>query len=412
MRGRRKEIGIAILRVSVICFMIVAAWHFLSAGGGFHAAFSFFQKAERERNIRPITSMDYRYDKEFQDTLSRYRYFGSLYQEEFSTAVPGLESTDILGQGCNRMVPQGICIAGDYMLVTAYDNVRHMPRQKKGASLANPSVLYVLSNEEPSARRLLATIVLPDANHVGGVAFDGENVWIAKSTDRECSMISYATIQQAVKEGAGSYALPAYDQNVPCGNVASFLTWHDGKLWVGTYINRKNGKGKLRSYQAVKEEAEGGVSYRLEMQEEIEIPGYANGVAFAEIGRKTYMAVTTSKGRYFHSRVCLYQVTEDAETGEKRYECYSSRKFPPMAEELVCDGERAYFLFESSATCYSTLPYQKCSYPVDRICALSALELFWQKECYRRALGAGSSHIALTQEEKYQEKRYWWDAYC
>ena len=133
------------------------------------------------------------------------------------------------------MVPQGICIARDYMLVTAYDNVKHMAGKKgAGGAAANRSVLYVLSNEDPTARKLLSTIVLPDVNHVGGIAFDGENIWIAKSTDRECSVISYGVIEQAVREGAGSYAPLAYGQNVPCGAVASFLAWHEGNLGVGT----------------------------------------------------------------------------------------------------------------------------------------------------------------------------------
>lgn len=411
MRGQKRENRATIIRLGILLLMIMAAWRFLSAGKGIHAAFSFFQNTGKDEKILPITSTGYRYDQYFQNTLRQYRYFGSLYREEFSTAVPGLESTDILGQGCNRMVPQGICIAGDYMLVTAYDNVQHMPG-KKGAKLpaANPSVLYVLSNGDPSARRLLSTIVLPDANHVGGIAFDGENVWIAKSTDRECSMISYDVIEQAVRDGAGSYALLAYDRNVPCGTVASFLTWHAGKLWVGTYINKKNGQGKLRGYQVVEEASEEGTAYRLEMEEEIGIPGYANGLAFAEIGGEEYMAVATSKGRYSHSKVYLYRVNEDPKTGERRYRCYDSCKFPPMAEELVCDGENAYFLFESSATCYSTAAYRKCSYPVDRICALSAMELFWQQEAYQRAFWDDSGRILITQDEKYQEKRYWWDA--
>ncbi|MCI9530798.1 MAG: hypothetical protein HFH38_03435 [Lachnospiraceae bacterium] len=413
MRGRKKDRRAIALKACVLFFMIAAAWHFLLEGGGFHAAFSFFQDVEGEGEVLPITSTDYRYDKKFKNTLNQYRFFGSLYKEEYSTAIPGLESTDILGRGCNRMVPQGICIARDYMLVTAYDNVKHMAGKKgAGGAAANRSVLYVLSNEDPTARKLLSTIVLPDVNHVGGIAFDGENIWIAKSTDRECSVISYGVIEQAVREGAGSYALEAYGQNVPCGAVASFLAWHEGKLWVGTYINRKNGEGKLRSYQVVKEEAEGGQAYRLELQDEMGIPGYANGVAFTEIGRESYMAVTTSKGRYFHSWIYLYQLGEDEKTGEKRYECYDSRKFPPMAEELVCDGRTVYVLFESSATCYSTLAYRKCSYPVDRICALSTLGLFWQQEAYGNGFGAGSGHIRITQEEKYQEKRYWWEYWC
>ena len=96
--------------------------------------------------------------------------------------MPGLESTDILGESCGYMVPQGICIAGDYMLVTAYDSGDFYKNPKQGAHKINPSVLYVLSNQTPGSRELLTTIVLPDRNHVGGVAFDGKNIWNRKGT--------------------------------------------------------------------------------------------------------------------------------------------------------------------------------------------------------------------------------------
>lgn len=215
----------------------------------------FLQKMETETEADSTTSIDFRYEKRFQNTLSHYRFFESLYRAEYSTPVPGLESTDILGESCTRMVPQGICIARDYMLVTAYDSGN--PYQKKagqGACRLKPSVLYVLSNQNPENRKLLTTIVLPDQNHVGGVAFDGKNIWIAKSTDRQCSVISYETLKEAVDSGKSSYELLEYGQNVYCGAVASFVTWQEDRLWVGTYSNRISGKGMLRSYAVEKQQ--------------------------------------------------------------------------------------------------------------------------------------------------------------
>ena len=41
-----------------------------------------------------------------------------------------------------------------------------------------------------------------------------------------------------------------------------------------------------------------------------------------------------------------------------------------LVEELVSDGAYTYCLFESAATCYSTVEGMKCRYPVDRVCAL------------------------------------------
>lgn len=404
--GKRNKRGLIFRYIEFVC-IAAAAWTLLKAGGGFHAALSFFKNMETEESRKAFTSTGFRYDKKFQDTLSHYRYFGSLYQDGYSTAVPGLESTEIFGGSCSQMVPQGICIAGDYMLVTAYDNGNSYG---DGRHKANNSVVYVLSNQNPWERKFLTTLVLPDVNHVGGIAFDGENIWIAKSTDRECSVVPYGVIEEAANSGQSSYPLEEYGQNVFCGAVASFVAWHDNKLWVGTYTNRVSNMGSLRSYRVKKEGSGQGQKLTLEEQEELVIPGYANGVAFWEQAGASYMAVATSKGRYFDSQIYFYQVYQDCYTGRDVYYCYNSCKFPPMAEELVSDGEHMYFLFESSATCYSTRAYQKCSYPVDRICAIPARKLFWQNQ---RGVLKGEDrrvqkiYVTVAVEQAYQERKYW-----
>ena len=403
--------------VGLLTCMVTTGWLLLVPVGVPTTVFLFCQMLQHWSNSAQsdfeeiVTSTQYRYDKKFQDTLDHYRRFSSLYCPEASPAVPGLEHTEVLGEGCEQMVPQGICIAGDYMLVTAYDNVRYYA-QKTGREYkkVNNSVLYVLSNQESTKYQLLTTIVLPDINHVGGVTFDGENVWIAKSSTKMCSRISYDKIRQAVRSGETSYALLEYDQNVPCGAVASFVTYYDGKLWVGTYSNRISKKGTLRSFDIKQKSTSEGIKYELQKEEEILIPGYANGVEFVESGGKTFMALVSSKGRYFDSNIYFYQVVRDPYTGKNLYDLYGSCKFPPMAEELVCDGENTYFLFESSATCYSALAYAKCKYPVDRICALSTQELFLQNGMagYQKTTPqVQRNYLMCTYDQIYQERRYW-----
>lgn len=403
-------IGI-ILKYSIILYMTTAVWSLLIEEGRLNTAVFLFQKIEIEKQTAPYTSTKYRHEKAFQGTLRRYRQFASLYCSEVSTAVPGLESTNVLGEACDRMVPQGICVAGDYMLITAYDNLKAFSKTK-GKKQANPyhSVLYVLSNDDPEKRRLLTTIVLPDVNHVGGVTFDGKNVWIAKSTTQKCSVIPYGVIKDAANSGKESYKLVAYGQNVDCGAVASFLTFRQGKLWIGTYSNRASGTGRLRNYDIQKEDTLKGERYRLKLCQEIVIPGFANGVEFLEQGNHSYMAVTTSKGRCFDSKIYLYRIFEDPFTQTSIYDLYKCYEFPPMAEELAYDGGKMYFLFESSATCYSAEAYLKCSYPVDRICALSAAELFWQNGESRygnRTAAVRKNRMIAIYGDVYQERKYW-----
>lgn len=352
------------LKYSVILSLLTTALWLLSTGAWTRAVVYFLQNMEDTVLVDNFTSTEYRYNDKFQQTLNRYKNFQSMYQEEYSTAIPGLSATDVMGNICNQMVPQGICIAGDYMLITAYDN------SNKFHKLSN-SVIYVLSNTNPQRRQLLTTIILPDVNHVGGIAYDGERIWIAKSTTRKCSIIDYKVIKEAAESEKGNYFLEDYTQNVDCGGVASFVTYYNNRIWVGTYANRISGTGTLRSYDVIK-----GKKIKLLQREEIIIPEFANGITFMEDNGKTYMAISTSQGRYFHSKIYFYQVEKDIFSEKNLYYCYDSSEFPPMAEELICDGENTYLLFESSATCYSTPTYAKCSYPVDRICALSTIKLF------------------------------------
>ena len=114
-----------------------------------------------------------------------YQEFAQLYVQQYATAIPGLAHTDVNGQDCTTMVPQGICIAGDYMIISAYD-----------ASGQCDSVLYVLSNTNPASRKYLTTLVLPNKAHVGGIAFDGSYLWV--SNGRDVSSIQYTELVNAV----------------------------------------------------------------------------------------------------------------------------------------------------------------------------------------------------------------------
>jgi len=322
-----------------------------------------------------VTSTTFRYQDGFQKTLRKYTGFSSMYLDDFSTAIPGLEYTMIDDIVCGQMVPQGLCIAGKYMLITAYDNTRKFLKDTgtRASYRENCSVVYVLSNEDPANRELLTTIVLPDVNHVGGIAFDGKYAWIAKSTSKKCSALEYSTIETAVASGQENYKLSEYAANVDCGATASFLTFDNGRLWVGTYQNLLSGKGSLKSYQVVSNED----GVKLKLEDEYVIPSFANGVNFMEIDGRKCMTVVSSLGRYVNSKVHLYEIIEDKITGRNLFQYYGEYTFPPMAEEVASDGSNLYFLFESSATCYSTISLRKCSYVVDRVCAVSAESLFF-----------------------------------
>lgn len=310
------------------------------------------------------TSVDYRYNAEFVSVLNNYLGFKKIYNAEHSFPVPGLASTYLSEGVCTEMVPQGICSTGDYLLISAYD----YGSEEREESFH--SVIYILSNLDHQNRSLLTVLELPDVTHAGGLAFDGTYVWIAKGKTKTCSAIAYDLIERAAKSRRICYSIDEYTATLDCGIRASFLTYEQGCLWIGTSTS-KTRDGNLRRF-VVTTDWQG--ELQLVQTAQMRIPAHANGVTFSEIDGRLCMAVNCSWSRYFGSTVHLYEAKQQGNA--LVFENHGYHLFPPMLEESFSDGEYVYFLFESAATCYSRKFYNKCMLPVDRVCAINERDLF------------------------------------
>ncbi len=304
------------------------------------------------------TSTGYRYDDGFAMTLNNYAALSEIYLEERSFATPGLVSTNILGNASNQMVPQGICKAGDYILISAYDSTSKKWLQN-GRKVQN-SVIYIMSENG----EFLNTLVLPDVNHVGGLTFDGRNVWIAKSGNKTCSLVSYDVIKMAAEHADKSVQLDDYLADMHCDRDASFVEYHDGKLWIGTFSGKKNGYSEVGIYEI----GDADNAYKLRELNTLKLPAKAQGLSFYEVNGEEYIIVSTSYGRKNNSIYYMYKldVVEDVQLLTYRGKC----EMPPMSEGVFNDGVFSYMVFESAATKYSTNSYYRCEYPIDRICVV------------------------------------------
>ncbi len=159
--------------------------------------------------------------------------------------IPGIVKTysSLKGKkkGSDQFIPQGICRAGPYWLITAYDAKRKFS-----------SVIYAV---DPAGKKIVSTVALPNRFHAGGIAFDGRNIWMTGDTsdkyqgdpflqyigfDDFCRMIRkpfYIASKDEVSD-------PVYIKNKP-----SFLEYDEqmradgtaeGTLWVGTYIGKSS----------------------------------------------------------------------------------------------------------------------------------------------------------------------------
>lgn len=307
------------------------------------------------------TSTGYRYDAAFGRTVKKYEAFAAYYEPSCLPAVPGLKNTNVAGKACSDMVPQGLCLAGEYLLITAYD-----------AEEANNSVVYVLSNAGEQKGDYLTTLVLPNINHVGGITFDGTFIWIAQSSDKTLKGFSYKTLQNAAASGEDSVCVAYEIASDKLLNTASLVSFYDGLLWAGTFAEKE--PGILYGYAA---EIEGDAAV-LTAVRSMELPAQTQGVSFVEEGGRTVLLTSCSYGRRNDSRLHVYLPEYDAPSanGEIRLgEAARILILPPMLEEIVSDGVYTYCLFESAATKYSTVPFNRCVYPVDRVTPLRTAEL-------------------------------------
>lgn len=301
------------------------------------------------------TSAEYRYPGAFGRAEKYYHAFGcSLDKTRSDVPVPGNIRSEAYSDTAGfaqteNMVAQGLWITDEYILVTAYDSEKEYN-----------SMLYVLSNAD--THELLAVIVLPDKNHSGGVASDGQNVYIARS-DSGLSYFSADRLREAVGED-GAYILESYDGTVKTEKTASFVTYYDNTLWVGEF--NEKAESCLCDYTV------GADGSLIRGDRTFVLPKKLQGAAFFEKDGRTYLFASCSYGRTNTSDVYIYEVGEEANEMLYRY------AFPPMSEEAAYHDGRVYLIFESSATHYSTKE-SRCPTPVDRIVALDTVALTDEK---------------------------------
>ncbi len=331
------------------------------------------------------TTTGYRYESRFNFARILYNDFSLVTEEYF--AIPGLENTLLSGdKSCTAMTPQGLTVSEDFIFISAYCGVKKYKTEleenisygknaekleKEKNHEVHNSVIYILDRETGD---YLKTLVLPDSNHVGGLATDGKNLFIAKSSDKQISVISGTQINLALQTKSLTVKA-AYEYSVDCECAASFVTWFDDVLWVGVFGEKNNGELRGFSFNGI---------FGLEEIVSAEIPAKANGACFAKLGDKICLAVNTSYGRKNPSKIYLYSVSDYGTSAMTLSEKDTYTTPPTVQNSCVYDG-KVYYIYESAATCYSQVDslfeIKSTTCPVDRVCIGKAENLFnWHCE--------------------------------
>ncbi len=314
---------------------------FSHGGSGAAAA-----KMITDTNIKAaaVATMNIEESKNF-ITISR-NYSGYRDVGDRIISLKDLLSVPVGEEVCDTMVPQGLAIKDGLILVTCYDGIAgykselsmHSYRkelkeklQEEGKHDPHNSVIAII---DESTKELLTTIELPDKNHVGGIALDDNNAYIAKSADKNISVISLDKIREAARrgreEGIKTTKLD-YDYDMDCGVDASFVSMRENRngekqLVVGTWVPFP-GVSKLSIFDFGKKQ-------NLIPNQSMTINSSANGATFVRRGDEEYLIVACSLGRILDSNIYVYNVDE-AENGKLDLSFKSQMQLPPMVEEVV-----------------------------------------------------------------------------
>ena len=338
------------------------------------AAF-FFVAGTAQSYAKVKTSLTQRYPEQFKQAKG-LPAFAALSEKSFP--IPGLKITNIRGKAWSTYIPQGICLTSNYILTTAYEQ-----------DDKERSVIQVLDKQG----NYLRTLVMEDANHVGGIAYDGNDIYIARSTNNELGVIHESTLEStmAQADSVGKFSVVIkYDAKLGLGDfTASFVTFYKGFIWVGYCdMSAAGNSGKIRGY---KREGDS-----LTQEKELPIPAWANGAAFMEYNGNDLLIVNQSRGRKYLSYACGYHVDLKQDGDDAIQKSFEPLVLPSMAQEIAIEDDRAYMIYESAATKYSkgTDGNGTPLYVVDSVTIGDAARLF--PEADKLPSKPSSSMIAVT----------------
>ena len=146
-------------------------------------------------------------------------------------------------------------------------------------------MIYVIDKE---SKEHIATVTLPDCTHGGGISYDGTFVWVAKDNERKMSAVLFSELERVIHYGFGSVRYLT-TVNVKC--QASFTITYGDRMWVGNTFSKTTGTMigfRVKNVLGIP---------RLVRDGEIEMPVLAQGAMLADIGDKTYLAISVSGGR-------------------------------------------------------------------------------------------------------------------
>lgn len=271
--------------------------------------------------------------------LSKY----CTYSKSFP--IPGMKTTNVGGFAAKKMIPQGICQAGGYYLISAYDYYEQ-----------DETVIYIMNL---STHSYITTLVLPNKAQANALAYDGTNVWVSKGSN--VAYFPYSVITSAVNSGSSFTTLSDYTGYMKLDVKPQVLAYNDGILWAAA--NNSSSSSNMYGYKITKSNGMCTLNQKYRMA----IPSKVQGITFDKEGymymTRSYRSNSSLSG--YVSQIRTYKpnlASPSAKGGVGKGSIVKKRTLPAMAEGVATYGSYVYVL-------YSGCKYTKCKYKVDRVIA-------------------------------------------
>lgn len=302
-----------------------------------------------------ITNSDSIY--EYNKLLRSLWLYPSAKKMSRSIIIPGLiQTVSVDGGGIfcigKSFVPQGMCVAQKYILISAYDK-----------EYKRNSVIYVIDKK---SGEYVTTIITPGTAHAGGMAYDDVNKFIWISNGRGVAGFPYEALSTCVnnKNEYTAFKLTRYFKTFDTLTQASYCSFYNGILWVGSFSSRR--KGEAYGYHYSLNDVKPTPVYYMK------VPRFIQGMAFYKVGEKLHLSLSASYGIQ-NSKLITY-ATELPKwnrelTAITLPKPVNKRTFPSKSEAIAIADNTLLVLYESAAYCYREgIPLNKyLSVHVDRI---------------------------------------------
>lgn len=252
----------------------------------------------------------------------------SFWEDMSIPGMPQTRESDYLNNYITQATQcmQGLCFTPDYILMTSY-----------AESDTVPGTLMIFDR---ATGNYLVSLTMKVNSHLGGVAYDGENIWICHSEKNTLERIDYDFVCMIAESGANYCVdVSGISDEYAIKNSPSCITCYGDRIWVATHTTVFD--GEMVSYYYNKDTDE------LISMTEYQIPKQVQGVAFDEDGSIYF---STSYGRKNSSYLKVY--TSLIALNQNLSQPSIEVEMPPCSEEVAFVDDSLLILFESASEKY------------------------------------------------------------